>query len=41
MWRFAQDWYGPDLDRSWRKRSPAEASALFARHGLTGPFWSL
>jgi hypothetical protein len=37
---FASDWYGGYVDRPWRKRSASEVSRLFARHGLTGPFWS-
>jgi hypothetical protein len=41
LWRFAQDWYGNCLDVPWHKRSAEEASALFTRHGLIGPFWSL
>ncbi len=41
LWRFADDWYGSYLQRPWKKRSPAEARDLFARHGLTGRFWSL
>lgn len=38
---FASDWYGGYLRSPWRKRPPAEARALLARHGLTGPFWQL
>lgn len=41
LWSFASDWYGDYLRRPWRKRSPEQAQALFARHGLDGPFWSL
>jgi hypothetical protein len=41
LWRFASDWYGGYLEKPWRKRTRAEAEALFQRHGLTGPFWSL
>ncbi|MBN9554374.1 MAG: hypothetical protein J0H61_06845 [Alphaproteobacteria bacterium] len=41
LWGFARDWYGAYLDAPWRKRSSAEAQALFRRHGLTGPFWDL
>ncbi|HEX8217273.1 MAG TPA: organomercurial lyase [Allosphingosinicella sp.] len=41
LWRFATDWYGGYLDTRWRKRSADEARALFARHGLSGPFWAL
>ena len=41
MWRFASDWYGPYLENHWRKRTSAEASALFAKHGFTSDFWAL
>jgi hypothetical protein len=41
MCRFAADWYGDYLSKPWRKRSPAEISALLTQHGFTGPFWSL
>lgn len=41
LWRFASDWYGAYLQKPWRKRSAAEAAALFARHGLTDPFWAV
>jgi hypothetical protein len=38
---FAKDWYGRHLDREWKKWSPAEAAALFARHGFRHPVWQL
>jgi hypothetical protein len=41
LWAFAQEWYGGYLQVPWRKRSEAEIQALFARHGLSGPFWAL
>jgi hypothetical protein len=41
LWRFASDWYGSYLREPWRKRSPDEVRALFARHDLTGPFWEI
>jgi hypothetical protein len=41
MWRFASDWYGDYLRPPWRKRSRAETSVLFARHGFEGAFWHL
>ncbi|NUP12301.1 MAG: hypothetical protein HOW73_40160 [Polyangiaceae bacterium] len=41
LWAFARDWYGSYLSTPWRKRSPAEAQALFTRHGLIGPFWRI
>ena len=40
LWRFASDWYGGCLERTWRRRSPAQVRALFTEHGLTGDFWS-
>jgi hypothetical protein len=41
LWRFASDWYGAYLHDPWRKRTPDEVRDLFARHGLTGPFWEI
>ena len=41
LWNFARDWYGAYLDEPWKKRSVAEAQALFRRHDLIGPFWEL
>lgn len=41
IWRFATDWYGRHADPDWRKWSVREATAIFARHGLTGPTWML
>ena len=41
LWRFASDWYGAYLREPWRKRTPDQVRALFARHGLTGPFWEV
>ncbi len=41
-WRLAQAWYGPDRrDPAWRRKTVAEAEALFAELGLTGEFWQL
>ena len=37
----ARRWYGEHLRRDWKKRSVAEARALFAELGLTHPVWSL
>jgi hypothetical protein len=37
----AADWYGDRLDPGWAPRSVAASQAILARHGLTGPFWSL
>ncbi len=41
LWPFAGDWYGGCLEQGWRKRGPDEVRALFAAHGLTGPFWEI
>lgn len=40
LWAFAADWYGDYVAKPWRKRDAAEIKALFARHGLTGDFWT-
>jgi hypothetical protein len=41
LWAFASDWYGHYLQPNWRKRTADEVRALFERHRLTGPFWSV
>lgn len=41
LWDFARDWYGAYLTEPWRKRTGAEVTALFAKHGLTGRFWEI
>lgn len=41
MWRLAYEWYKDRLSPEWRRRTPAEAEALFQEIGLTGPFWQL
>jgi hypothetical protein len=38
-WALAKLWYEDRLSRSWRRRTPAEATAAFASIGLTGDFW--
>jgi hypothetical protein len=40
-WRLAQAWYRERLSRDWRRRTPAEAQAVFDQLGLTGDFWKL
>ena len=35
------EWCATRLDFGWQRPGPAEASATFERHGLTGSFWSL
>ena len=41
QWRLADTWYSDRLEPDWRRRTPEEAQAVFARFGLTGPFWQL
>lgn len=41
QWRLAQLWYGDRLDPEWRRRTPAEAEAVFGSVGLVGGFWKL
>lgn len=38
-WALAWAWYHDRLDPTWRRRPPAEAEAVFAGIGLTGPAW--
>ena len=40
-WRLADLWYRDRLSAEWRRRTPAEAQAVFAELGLTGEFWNL
>lgn len=40
-WALARAWYADRLDPGWRRRSVAEAQALFTGLGLTDPFWNL
>ncbi|MFL5973310.1 MAG: hypothetical protein ACJ750_13070 [Gaiellaceae bacterium] len=40
-WRLADAWYRDRLSRSWRRRTPVEAQAVFEDLGLTGHFWKL
>jgi hypothetical protein len=35
------DWYATRCDADWQRASPAQAAAIFARHGFTGEFWKL
>jgi len=41
QWRLAEAWYRGKLEAGWRRRSPAEAQAVFEEIGLTAPFWRL
>lgn len=40
-WALAQAWYADRLHPQWRRRTAAEAQAVFTRLGLTDPFWRL
>jgi hypothetical protein len=35
------EWYATRLERGWQRAGLAQVGATFARHGLTGLFWSL
>ncbi len=41
QWRLAQAWFEGRHLPGWRKRTPAEAQAVFRTVGLTGKFWRL
>jgi hypothetical protein len=41
VWTFASEWYARHADGDWTKWSTREAAAMFKRHGLTGPIWTL
>jgi hypothetical protein len=41
LWTFARDWYGGYVYEPWRLKTKETAMAILARHGLTGPFWTL
>jgi hypothetical protein len=41
IWQFAREWYGRHLDFDWRKWTSGEAAAMFEKHGLEGPMWTL
>jgi hypothetical protein len=41
LYELGADWYAARLDVDWQPVSALAATALFARHGLTGAFWSL
>ncbi len=40
-WELGRAWYANKLSKEWRRATPAEAEATFARIGLTGDFWKL
>ena len=41
LYELGRAWYAPRLAIDWQPATPAEATALFAAHGLVGDFWSL
>jgi hypothetical protein len=41
MWRLGTVWYADRLHDDHRRRTPREATAVFAGLGLTGPFWDM
>ena len=41
QWRLAHVWYHDRHTPQWRRRTPAQAEAVFAGVGLTGDFWRL
>ena len=41
LWRLGKEWYGDRLHDDHRRRTPEEATALFAELGLKGPFWDM
>jgi hypothetical protein len=41
QWRLADAWYADRRAPGWRRRTPEEAEAVFARVGLAGDFWRL
>ena len=41
MWRLADAWYQDRADPAWRRKTAAEAEAIFESSGLTGDFWRL
>jgi hypothetical protein len=40
-WELGRVWYADKLSPDWRRATPAEAEATFARAGLVGDFWRL
>ena len=39
VWALAMEWYGNRLTADSRRPKPDEMVGIFARIGLTGPFW--
>ncbi len=41
MCEVSADWYQGRTELGWIRHDTAGAAGIFARHGLTGPFWEL
>jgi hypothetical protein len=41
QWQLAQRWFAGRHLPEWKRRTPAEAEAVFRSVGLTSEFWSL
>jgi hypothetical protein len=41
QWNLARLWFAGRDEPEWRKRSAAEAEAVFRQAGLTSDFWTL
>ena len=39
LWNLSVEWYDNRLTPDARRPDPEEMREIFARHGLTGPFW--
>ena len=39
LWNLSVEWYSNRLTPDARRPGPDEMREIFARHGLTGPFW--
>jgi hypothetical protein len=41
LYDLSRDWYAGRRDEAWMPIDPDGIRAMFARHGLTGPFWAI
>jgi hypothetical protein len=41
VYELGAEWYATRLDHGWQRATPTQVAATFARHGFSGPFWSL
>ena len=41
LYELGADWYAARLNIDWQPATALGAMALFAKHGLTGEFWTL